>query len=431
MKQDKWYEILGYYIREHLPAGLMFAGFGFIFFIIFSLYDLAAEAVVYSVGLCILFALIVLCIHFFFYVRAHRARKRVLQNVRYLTDELPKPKGIAEYDLQQMIFELTHNLNESETKRRTEFKESMDYYTTWVHQIKTPISAMKMILYDLQQMIFELTHNLNESETKRRTEFKESMDYYTTWVHQIKTPISAMKMILESEDTSENRELLAELFRIEQYVEMVLTYLRLGSETSDYVFKECDLDNIKDTSENRELLAELFRIEQYVEMVLTYLRLGSETSDYVFKECDLDNIIRAAVHKYAPQFVSRRIRLNYNPVHIKVLTDEKWLLFIIEQILSNSIKYTQKGSVTITVTPERILKISDTGIGIAPEDLPRIFEKGFTGYNGRADKKSTGLCLYLCKMKKALPDITGELTKNQRDSVCICVRQRLRGFHIK
>lgn len=301
MKQDKWYEILGYYIREHLPAGLMFAGFGFIFFIIFSLYDLETEAVLYSAALCALFALIVLCILFFFYVKAHRARKRVLQNVRYLTDELPKPKGIAEYDLQQMIF--------------------------------------------------ELIHILNESETKRRTELKESMDYYTTWVHQIKTPISAMKMILESEDTSENRE----------------------------------------------LLAELFRIEQYVEMVLTYLRLGSETSDYVFKEYDLDNIIRAAVHKYASQFVRRRISLNYNPVHIKVLTDEKWLLFIIEQILSNSIKYTQKGSVTITVTPERILKISDTGIGIAAEDLPRIFEKGFTGYNGRADKKSTGLGLYLCK----------------------------------
>lgn len=199
--------------------------------------------------------------------------------------------------------------------------------------------------------ICELKRILEISETSRQTERKESLDYYTTWVHQIKTPISTMKMILESEDTDEHRE----------------------------------------------LLAELFRIEQYVEMVLSYLRLGSEHSDYVFKECDLDKIIKQAIHRYAPQFVRRKIRLDYKPTTVKVLTDEKWLLFIIEQILSNSIKYTPQGYVSITVTPYKILKIADTGIGIAAEDVPRIFEKGFTGYNGRSDKKSTGLGLYLCK----------------------------------
>lgn len=126
-----------------------------------------------------------------------------------------------------------------------------------------------------------------------------------------------------------------------------------------------------------------------------YLRLGSESSDYVFREYDLDTIIRQAIHKYAPQFIRRMIRLEYTPVKIRVLTDEKWLLLIIEQVMSNSIKYTQQGSVTITVTPDKVLKIADTGIGIASEDLPRIFEKGFTGYNGRLDKKSTGLGLVL------------------------------------
>ena len=133
-------------------------------------------------------------------------------------------------------------------------------------------------------------------------------------------------------------------------------------------------------------------------MALNYLRLGSESSDYVFREYDLDLILKQAIHKFAPQFIAKKIRLNYAPVSVRVLTDEKWLLFLIEQILSNSIKYTQEGSVTIAVTQDKILTIADTGIGIAPEDLPRIFEKGYTGYNGRLDKKSTGLGLYLCQM---------------------------------
>lgn len=178
------------------------------------------------------------------------------------------------------------------------------------------------------------------------------MDYYTTWVHQIKTPISVMRMNLQGEDTEEHRE----------------------------------------------LLAELFRVEQYVEMALNWMRLGSDSKDFLFREYALDGIIRQAIRKYAPQFIRRRIRLVYEPAEGKVLTDEKWLLFIIEQLLSNAVKYTQQGSVSIRVVPEKVLEIEDTGIGIAPEDVPRIFEKGFTGYNGRADKKSTGLGLYLCRL---------------------------------
>ena len=153
----------------------------------------------------------------------------------------------------------------------------------------------------------------------------------------------------------------------------------------------------EDTPEHRELSAELFRIEQYVEMVLTYIRLGSDDHDFVFRECDLDALVRQSIRKYAQQFIRRKIRLVYKPTELTVLTDEKWLTFILEQLLSNAVKYTPQGSVTITVTPDKKLYVSDTGIGISPEDLPRIFEKGFTGYNGRADKKSTGLGLYLCR----------------------------------
>ena len=136
-------------------------------------------------------------------------------------------------------------------------------------------------------------------------------------------------------------------------------------------------------------------------MVLCYFRLDSDSSDFLFRQYDLDGIIKQAVRKYASQFVHKRIRLVYQPLAVTVLTDEKWLLFILEQLLSNAIKYTYRGEIRISVSDDKVLHIADTGIGIAPEDLPRVFDKGFTGYNGRADKKSTGLGLYLCRQAAA------------------------------
>ena len=137
-------------------------------------------------------------------------------------------------------------------------------------------------------------------------------------------------------------------------------------------------------------------VEQYVQMALQYLRMEKMTSDLVFARYDLDALIRQAVRKYAPLFIRRKIILSYEPVHCEVLTDEKWLVFVLEQILSNALKYTVEGSISIYMEDDWLV-IEDTGIGICSEDLPRIFEKGFTGYNGRSDKKSTGIGLYLCK----------------------------------
>lgn len=302
MKEEKWYHILWQFLWQLRWTGALLAAFAGIYAVIFSLYDIELEAVLYAGGLCILLGAVAMGISFFFYYNAHRARRQILRNVEILAGELPEPKTLAEADYQEMI----KNLKEA---------------------------------YD---------RNLREWRRER----KESMNYYTTWVHQIKTPISVMRMTLNGEDTEENRE----------------------------------------------LLAELFRIEQYVEMALNWMRLGSDSSDFVFQEYALDEIIRQAVHKYASQLVRNRIRLSYEPTDATVLTDEKWLLFIIEQILSNVVKYARNGRLRIWVTPEQVLRIADTGIGIAPEDVPRIFDKGFTGYNGRADKKSTGLGLYLCRL---------------------------------
>ena len=101
--------------------------------------------------------------------------------------------------------------------------------------------------------------------------------------------------------------------------------------------------------------------------------------------------------KFAGQFIQKKLRLIYEPTDRQVLTDEKWLSFVLDQLLSNALKYTSTGSITISVDENLVLSISDTGIGIAPEDLPRIFERSYTGYNGRAEKSSTGLGLYLCR----------------------------------
>ena len=184
---------------------------------------------------------------------------------------------------------------------------------------------------------------------KKSNEWKE---YYTMWVHQIKTPISALRLLLQEKN------------------------------------KEQDL---------AEEMDELFQIEQYVEMVLQYMRLDSESTDFVLRKIDLDSVIREAVHKYARLFIRRKIQLKYSAVQMEAVTDEKWICFVIGQILSNAIKYTPSGSVVIYREREGVLAIRDTGIGIRAEDLPRVFEKGYTGYNGHTDKCATGIGLYLCK----------------------------------
>ena len=153
--------------------------------------------------------------------------------------------------------------------------------------------------------------------------------------------------------------------------------------------------------ELKEMKMELFKMEQYVEMVLTYLRMEDMSGDLQFEKVSLDKILKQSVRKYSQMFILQKIRLDYRPVERIVLTDEKWLEFVTEQILSNALKYTKNGGeIRICLEEKRgreCLVIEDNGIGIQAEDLPRVFEKGFTGYNGRADKKSTGIGLYLCK----------------------------------
>lgn len=231
------------------------------------------------------------------------------------------------------------------------------------------------VLRELQNEILLTLEHLPEADTESENEYRQLLetlfieknslvsaadkryddasDYFAMWAHQIKTPITAMSLALQSCDFPEKDEF------------------------SEY----------------------LQRIEQYVEMALCYVHLDNDESDLVIKKHSLDKIVKQAVRKFSNQFIHRKLTLVYEPLNVDVLTDEKLLLFVIEQLISNALKYTKRGKIEITLerSDEPILLIRDTGIGIAPEDMPRVFERGFTGNNGRSDKRATGIGLYLCK----------------------------------
>lgn len=288
------------YLKRHYKIILLLGIFIVVFYIVFSLYELPAEAVLYAAALCFALGAVLFLIGYLRYLTHHRELTGMLSNVGVSIDDLPRPRGALEQDYQELLKAL--------------FKEKM------------------------------------RVQSESDAAYFEMIDYYTLWAHQIKTPIAAMRLILQSEENSQNAALRAELFKTEQYVEMVLQYLRLGSSSTDFVIK-------------------------------TY---------------DLDTVIRQSLRKYARMFILKKLELDFKETGLRVLTDEKWLSFVIEQLLSNALKYTSSGKVSI-FAEGMALVIEDTGIGINPEDLPRVFEKGFTGYNGREDKKSTGIGLYLCK----------------------------------
>lgn len=280
----------------------IFLLFSLIFLGVFLLYGISIEAVVYPAILCGLLGLIFLALDM------HRAWRTYRQ--LEILKTLPAP--------------LMEPFPEPDTMEAAEY----------------------------QEIIRTLREGQKQLESGMALRYEEMVEYYTIWAHQIKTPIASMRLTLQNED----------------------------SELS------------------RRLSEDLLRIEQYVEMVLCYLRLDSSSTDYVFQEYDLDSIVKQAVRKFAGQFIRRKIRLDYQPLHTRVVTDEKWLLFVVEQVLSNALKYTPAaGTVTIDLEEPKTLCIRDTGMGIAPEDLPRVFEKGYTGYNGRNDKKASGIGLYLCR----------------------------------
>ena len=283
---------------------------------VFLLYDIMTEPFVYAsiVSLCVLALL--LAMDYFKEKKSRAERLRTVDSIANDRKCLPTPNSLAESDYHSIIEALSDRMEQTISEYESQRQDQLDYYTAWVHQIKTPIAVMK---------------------------------------------------------------------------------LRLSG----------------DTPENRLLLAELLRIEQYVDMVLQYIRLSGNSNDLVIREYPLDELIRESVRKFAPFFVEKRLRLDFIQTNQTIVTDRKWFVCILEQLISNAVKYTPAGSVSIGMDNNGALYISDTGTGIAQEDLPRIFERGYTGLNGRTGQKSSGLGLYLAK--KAADMLTIPISVESRE----------------
>lgn len=293
---------------------IIFTGIVVIFGILFYLYDIPFDAIIYGCELSFVWCAVCLFIDFYKYYKRHKLLHINREQFFDDAEQLPEHMDIIEYDYQELAKKLYQAKQELISKNRIAKKELLDYYGMWVHQIKTPIAALDILLQNTERMLYQLDE-------------KEMM--------QKAISVSDMKM-------------------------------------------------------------ELFKIEQYVEMALNYLRVEDISSDLVFKKQELDDMVCQVIRKYAKIFISKKIKMDFKPTKACIVTDEKWFIFVLEQLISNALKYTKKGQISIYMK-EKSLVIEDTGIGIPAEDLPRIFEKGFTGYNGRENKKSTGIGLYLCK----------------------------------
>lgn len=283
--------------RLAAAVGLLGAG---VSVLVFWLYGLPGEGLVYTLVLWAAGFSVLGGVDFFRFRRCHRDLEKLHKEILVTAENLPRPGCLIEEDYQSLLRLLESTLRERQAQADQAMADQLAYYTLWVHQIKTPIAAMDLLLQQGER--------------------------------------------------------------------------------------------------GPAAQAELFKISQYVDMALQYVRLDGTTRDLHLSQVSLDQVIRQVVRKYAKLFILKKIRLDFRETGLTVLSDEKWLAFLLEQLLSNALKYTPEGGqVAIFGEPREILVIADTGIGIAPEDLPRVFERGFTGQNGRLDKKATGIGLYLCR----------------------------------
>ena len=208
----------------------------------------------------------------------------------------------------------------------------------------------------LTQLFRVVSKSMNDTIADYRRRNEDYSRYIETWVHEVKTPIASCKLIIENH--------------------------------SDPV--------------TRSLEEEVDRIDQYVEQALYYTRSTVVEKDYVIRRCSLDQIVSQVIKNHAKTLISRQFSIERENLDQTVYTDVKWIDFILSQIVTNTVKYSTTDKPVLRFTAKEdenqvTLRIEDNGCGISAHDLPRIFDKGFTGDNGRQVAKSTGMGLYLVK----------------------------------
>ncbi len=240
------------------------------------------------------------------------------------------------------------------------------YYTQLRRAIaeeKFSLKALPDIRSNEQQIFHQLLTKIQEEQNakieKIYGEKKDNFEFISAWVHEIKIPIAVINLLIENNQGKDRDELLSS------------------------IQQETD------------------RIDRLVEQVLYYSKIDDFSKDYFVQELELQALVNHVIKKHAPTFIHKAIRIETDRTDMQITSDKKWLLFILDQIVSNALKYTNQGG-RIEIhgdqdDREKRLIINDNGIGIRPEDLSRVFDRGFTGFNGREFSKSTGMGLYLAK----------------------------------
>lgn len=296
------------YLKSHKKLWMLYILCALIYITIFFLSNSDLDPVLYGALLCFIGTAFFVGYDFYKFRKQHQLLQQLADTIDSQIDHLPEPRRLIDEDYTEII----RNLHEE--KRRF---ESSAYIAR-----------------------------------------KEMADYFTLWAHQVKTPISAMDLILQSGDGGER---------------------------------------------DKRLAMELFHVEEYVNLAMSYIRIEDISQDFGFETISLDHLIRQTLKKYVDVFIGKKITMDFQETNRDIISDSKWLSVVLGQILSNALKYTEEGGkISIYMEPyeptgKDVLVIEDTGIGIREEDLPRLFSKGFTGYNGRQHSKSSGQGLYICK----------------------------------
>lgn len=243
--------------------------------------------------------------------------------------------------------------------------------------------ADSLLEQNYQHLLRQVLQSWQDERIEQKRADTERDDYYTLWTHQIKSPIYSMDLMLQTGDMTPGKWKM-----------------------------------------------ELIRTSQYVDIALKYLQLEGQYPDLCLEHIALLPMVQDVIKKYSSMFIAKKLKVELLNLNGTILTDKKWFSFIIEQLISNAVKYTEHGSISVYQPSSLQVCISDTGIGISAEDLPRLFEKGYTGFNGRIHQKSTGCGLYMCKKVSCLLGCTLSISSQLDKGTTVTINLPERDFPV-